>query len=151
MTFVLACAALFLVAHLGFAITRDGRIVVSDPGNLFALILLVYTAFPAAFFILTGFVPSEGGDNRLNILAPGEKEITELYYLYLSVIAGFTGGYWWFLRGMPPPRIIGIIVRPSEAIAVYLVYIGVSLVLFAIKRMYGLLEIEQHGDFYRNI
>lgn len=151
MTFVLACAALLLVVHLGIAITRDGRIVVSDPGNLFALILLVYTAFPAAFFILTGFVPSEGGDNRLNILAPGEAEITSLYLLYLAVITGFVFGYWWFMRRAPAAQNLDITVRPSEAMAVYVVYIGVSISLFLIKRAFGLLEIEQHGDFYRNI
>ncbi|MFQ3666932.1 MAG: hypothetical protein SNJ79_13030 [Sphingomonadaceae bacterium] len=88
---------------------------------------------------------------RLDILAPAEADVVRIYVLYLAIVAGFVFAYGLTMAPAGPPVRLRLQVSGGEAVATIFLYVAISTVVLAIKRIYGLLDVEQHGDFYRNI
>ena len=151
MILVLGTVIGLILLHYVWANHRQHRVAVSDLGNLFVLVLLLYYAFPALFFLLTGFVPSESWDNRLVTLTPSEAQIVDLYWIYAGFLFGVVIAYGVRARHQPLSGKTRIIVTSPQIVAIATLYVTLSLILFAFKRIYHLLDIVDHGDYYRNI
>lgn len=145
-----AIIALFAI-HFSWARARQERVAIGDIGNLFVIVLILYYLFPALFFGLTGFVPSETWDNRLITSTPSEAQVVEIYWIYAAFLFGVVLVY----NGFGTSRLANvtptIVSSPAQMTAVGLLYVVIGLILFILKRVYHLLDIVDHGDYYRNI